>query len=128
MVMPRLHCLLLLFLASSQAAAQDAPVMLRLQLAVCERLRPNFPTERLATGSVTVEGTTEPTRWPTVPISLPESVAAQAGLTEGLAEERIVFTSVEDGQVLANGEALAPDGEAFLADLCDQLARRATAE
>ncbi len=128
MSLSRVLCLLLTALAPSLAAAQGAPVMLRLQLAVCEELRPGFPTERLATGSVTLDGVTAPSRWPSVPISLPESVAAQVGLLEGSGDERIVFTSVEDGQVLANGEAVAPKGRAFLTDICAQLARRARGE
>lgn len=98
--------------------------MLRLQLAVCEALQPGFPSERLATGRVTVDGVTEETRWPTVPISLPESLAARAGL----AGDAIVSTSVEQGEVLANGAPLTPEGRALLSDLCAQLAQRTGTE
>ena len=128
MFLSRILCLLLIALAPVSAAAQGEPVMLRLQLAVCEVLQPGFPTERLATGSVTLDGVTEPSRWPSVPISLPEAVAAQAGLVEDLGDERIVFATVEEGAVRANGETLTPEGRAFLSDICGQLARRATAE
>lgn len=125
----RLLVVLSAVLVPSLAVAQGAPVMLRLDLAACEALVPGFPTERLVTGTASVDGATEARRWPTVPISLPESLAGHAGLLEALDpadDQRIVTASLRDGEVLANGAPLTPEGRLLITDLCGQLVEMAT--
>ena len=131
-------CLLVVLsavLVPTLATGQGTAVMLRLDLAACEAVVPGFPTERLATGTATVDGVTEARRWPTVPISLPESLADYAGLLHALDpkddqrpedDQKIVTASVRDGEVLANGAPLTPDGRVLITDLCGQLLEMAT--
>ena len=119
-----LCAVVVLCLATGPTPTRAGEVMLRLELAVCERLVPDFPIDRLTTGRVTVDGQSQARRWPTVPIMLPSTMAERSDLMAGgmSGDPPTISAALVDGEVDINGVPPTEASQAFLGDLCRQLA------